>query len=70
MNIDTVKIEIIDWITGLNDPQLIKKILSLKSEKSADKVFTKRIFGSGKHLIDFISDDFNEPIDVFKDYEK
>jgi len=29
MNIDTVKIEIIDWITGLNDPQLIKKILSL-----------------------------------------
>ncbi len=25
-------------------------------------------FGAGKHLIGFIADDFNEPLEDFKDY--
>jgi hypothetical protein len=28
MNIDTIKIELIDWITQLNDHQIINKLLN------------------------------------------
>jgi len=70
MNLDTIKIELIDWLAGINDQSLINKILNLKKEfNNTEKTHTK-IFGSGKHLIEYISDDFNEPIDTFKDYQK
>jgi hypothetical protein len=29
-----------------------------------------KIYGSGKHLIDYVSEDFNEPLDEFKKYQK
>ena len=72
MNLDTIKIEIIDWLAGLNDQSLLNKILNLKKEKefnTTGKTHTK-IFGSGKDLIEYISDDFNDPIDEFNDYQK
>jgi hypothetical protein len=28
----------------------------------------KREFGSGKHIFTYIADDFNEPMDDFKEY--
>ena len=70
MNTDTVKIEIINWIARLNDQYSINKILSLKNELSTKSEVDSTIFGSGKHLIEFISDDFNEPITDFKEYQK
>ncbi|RLD52112.1 MAG: type II toxin-antitoxin system prevent-host-death family antitoxin [Bacteroidetes bacterium] len=70
MNADTVKIELIDWIARLNDQYSINKIVSLKKDLSAKINSDPKIFGSGKHLIEYISDDFNEPIDDFKEYQK
>lgn len=71
MNIDSLKIELIDWISQLTDPSSVKTLLEIKKkvEKSKKKPETK-IFGSGKHLIAHISDDFNTPLEMFKDYQK
>ncbi|MBT3206874.1 MAG: hypothetical protein HN704_03335 [Bacteroidetes bacterium] len=65
MNADTVKIELIDWITKLSDQYSINKLLSLKKELSVTSKSKSAIFGSGKDLIEFVSDDFNEPINDF-----
>ncbi|MBW6534806.1 MAG: DUF2281 domain-containing protein [Mariniphaga sp.] len=70
MNVDTIKIELIDWITRLKDPSSINKVLILKKKLNTKKHSEKKIFGSGKYLIDYISDDFNAPLDDFKAYQK
>lgn len=71
MNIDTIKVELIDWISQLNDQQAINKLLSLKKKLSTKKSGSKsKIYGSGKHLIDYVAEDFNEPLDMFKGYQK
>jgi len=71
MNMDTIKVELIDWIAQLNDQQAIKKLLSLKKKLSSKKSESNsKIYGSGKHLIDYVAEDFNEPLDMFKGYEK
>ena len=71
MNLDSVKVELIDWISQLKDKQAIDKLLALKKRLNPEKVNSKeKIFGSGKHIIKEISDDFNEPLDSFKDYRK
>ncbi|NOX48386.1 MAG: DUF2281 domain-containing protein [Chlorobi bacterium] len=70
MNTDAIKIELIDWITRLSDQYSINKLLSLKKELNKTAKIESEIFGSGKHLIEYISDDFNEPIDDFKEYQK
>ena len=70
MNVDTVKIELIDWIARLKDPSSIDKVLTLKKKLSTKKHSEKKIFGSGKYLIDYIADDFNAPLDDFKAYQK
>jgi len=69
MNVDTAKIEIINWITRLKDPALIGKLLDLKNKEANGKV-GKKIYGSGKHLIDYIAEDFNDPLEEFKPYEE
>ena len=69
MNVDTVKIELIDWITRLKDPALINKLLEFKKSVSIRKS-NKKVFGSGKQLIGYIADDFNEPLDDFKQYQQ
>jgi hypothetical protein len=68
MYVDSAKIEIINWITRLKDPLLIGKLLELKN-KGADGKTGKKIYGSGKHLIEFIAEDFNEPLDEFKPFD-
>lgn len=67
MNLDSVKIELINWIGNLEDRAVIEEILKVKKEKNTNP---KRVFGSGKHLIKHIADDFNEPLEIFKEYEK
>jgi len=71
MNVDTQKIELIDWITHLNDQHVINKVLSLKKKLSSqqEKRNTK-VFGSGKHLIEYIADDFDEPLELFDAYKQ
>ena len=68
MNVDTVKIELITWIGGLDDPQSISKLLNLKNQLSKTVTHERKIFGSGKHLIGKIADDFKAPLEEFKEY--
>jgi len=69
MNTDSLKVELIDWIASLDDDNAIQKVLKLK--KSLTKpIISREIFGSGKGLIDFVADDFNEPLDLFNDYQQ
>jgi hypothetical protein len=70
MNIDTIKVELIDWIAQLNDQHSINKILTLKKKLSTSRKTDSKIFGSGKHLVEYIADDFNDPLDLFKEYQK
>ncbi len=70
MNIDTIKVELIDWIARLNDQYAINKILTLKKKLSTKTKSDAKIFGSGKHLVEYISDDFNDPLEQFKEYQK
>jgi hypothetical protein len=70
MNIDTIKVELIDWIAQLNDQHSINKILTLKKKLSAGRKSSSKIFGSGEHLVEYIADDFNDPLDLFKEYQK
>ena len=67
MDLQTTKMELIDWILKIKDVQIINSIKSIKDQKKEHK---GRQFGSGKHLISKISEDFNEPLDQFKDYQK
>jgi len=71
MNIDTIKVELIDWIAQLNDQQAINKLLTLKKKLSSyKKKPDSKIYGSGKHLVEYIADDFNETPAMFKEYQK
>jgi hypothetical protein len=71
MNIDAIKIELIDWIAQLKDHQAIHKLLSMKNKMSTqENKPDSKMYGSGKHLIDYVSEDFNEPLDEFKKYQK
>ena len=71
MNNDSLKVELIDWIAQLEDKDalnkmlILKKKLSIKTEKPDPK-----IFGSGKHLVEYIAEDFNDPLDFFEAYKK
>lgn len=66
---ETEKLELIHWITELKDINLIEKIIKLKQEANQQET-AKRIFGSGNQLIGTIAEDFNEPLDDFKEYYK
>lgn len=70
MNIDNIKIELIDWIAQLNDQQTINKLLSMKKQMSHQKQKDSIIYGSGKHLIEYIAEDFNDSLDMFNEYQK
>lgn len=65
MNNDTIKIELIDWISRLNDQKVINKLLTLKKSLVLNTESKPKMFGSGKNLIEYISDDFNEPMEEF-----
>lgn len=71
MNIDAIKLELIDWIAQLNDKKAINMLMTLKKKLSTPKSKTdSKIYRSGKDLVDYIAEDFNEPLDEFKDYQK
>lgn len=67
--IDIEKSEIIDWIQKLKDSELVHKIFILKKETEAKKG-TNRKAGDGKYLIEYIAEDFNDPIDHFDEDTK
>jgi hypothetical protein len=72
MNIDVEKSEILNWVQKLQDSELIHKVLLLKkeSEKAKTIISAKRKAGDGKYLIEYIAEDFNDPIDHFDEDTK
>lgn len=71
MNNDSIKIELIDWIAHLNDHQSINEVMTLKNKLNVKRMEPDlKLFGSGKHLIEYIAADFNDPLDEFKEYQK
>ncbi|MBY0435618.1 MAG: DUF2281 domain-containing protein [Cyclobacteriaceae bacterium] len=74
MNIELEKSEIVSWIRQLKDIDLIEKIKSLKLDSEKKSINNSsasrqtRKFGDGKHIITYVADDFNEPLDDFKEY--
>lgn len=72
MNIDTVKVELIDWIAQLKDEQTLQHLQALKNKEVLPQEGEppSKIYGSGKHLIAHVAEDFNEPLDSFQAYQK
>ena len=70
MNIEAEKSELINWIGKLKNQQLIQEILLLKEKTEKPTVRSPRKFGDGKHIFTYIAEDFNAPLDDFKEYMK
>lgn len=69
MNVDTRKVELINWIVKLNDQHAIK-IPAFKIKQSARcKKSDTDIIGLLKHLIEYTADKFNDTCDL-KEYQK
>jgi hypothetical protein len=68
MNIEAQKLELIEWISRLQSSKIIQELLSIKKQEKNPSQEGIRKFGSGKHIFTYIAEDFNEPLDDFKEY--
>jgi ABC-type Na+ transport system ATPase subunit NatA len=68
MDIQTKKLELLNWIMQLNDLSIIREVENLMESLKQKKYLKKREFGCGKGIFTYVSDDFNEPLDDFKEY--
>ena len=69
MNIATQKLELIQWISNLNDLRVLEEVLEFRKKNASKLTQPKRFFGCGKDIILEIADDFNEPLDEFNEYK-
>lgn len=67
MTVETQKLELIDWILNLKDNSLLAEIARLKNAKIRTKT-SRRKFGCGKGIFTYVSEDFDEPLEDFKEY--
>jgi hypothetical protein len=69
MNTESLKLELIQWILSLKDPQTLDKIKQMK-ENSLEKavVIQPRQFGCGKGIFTYVADDFDETPPGFEEY--
>jgi hypothetical protein len=68
MNIETQKLELIEWISRLQNIHIVNEIQNIKQKEKKPEQESTRKFGSGKHIFTYVADDFNEPLDDFKEY--
>lgn len=68
MTVEAQKLELIQWIASLDNQQLLQQIAELKQQALPPMSKPKREFGFGRHAILRIADDFNAPLDDFKEY--
>ena len=66
MEIAAKKLELLDWLLHLTDETIISQLDRLR-KKSVDKTSDSPKFGRLKGKIR-MADDFNAPLDVFKEY--
>lgn len=69
MNVETQKLEIIEWVIRLKDVSAIKELMKVKNVHPTKKRGTRK-FGSGKNIFTYVADDFDAPLPDFKDYMK
>ena len=69
MNIQSLKLELIQWILLLQDHQLLNEIQKIK-ENSVDNAATlqPRKFGCGKGIFTYVADDFDATPPGFEEY--
>ena len=69
MNIQSLKLELIQWILSSQDIQLLNKIHNIK-EKSGENssAIQPRKFGCGKGIFTYVADDFDETPPGFEEY--
>ena len=71
MNVDAQKLELIEWILKLRDAWTIKEIMKIKEITPARKAKNNsRKFGGGKHIFTYVAEDFDEPLEDFREYMK
>ena len=69
MNIQSLKLELIQWILLLQDDQILNEIQKIK-EKSIYNAVTlqPRKFGCGKGIFTYVADDFDATPPGFEEY--
>ena len=66
MTLEAQKSEIIEWVSKLTDNGILGEILKLRERSATQQPVRK--FGSGKHIFTYVAEDFNEPLEDFKEY--
>lgn len=68
MTSQTQKLELIQWIIELKNARLLSEVSALKKQTEQSSIVFKRTFGCGKEVIIDIAEDFNAPLEDFKEY--
>lgn len=69
MNIQTQKLELINWILEINDEEVINQVSGILKEVINPKEPRKiRKRGFAKGFFTYVAEDFDEPLEEFKDY--
>lgn len=68
MTLEAQKSEIIKWVSKLTDNEILDEILKLREKEESSAEQPLRKFGSGKHIFTYVAEDFNEPLEDFKEY--
>lgn len=67
MDINTKKLELLEWLLHVEDSSLLSKVEDLKSSFKKNEKNNQPVFGRLKGLIE-IKPDFDAPLEDFKDY--
>lgn len=71
MSVESIKLDLISWISRLNDKDILNEMLNIKNKANSKMNDEKRkIYGAGKDMFGHVAEDFDDPIDEFKEYEK
>ncbi len=66
--VELLKYQLIAWIIALNDTQLLQEISTIWEKAQQEPEPKIRQFGAMKGLVLYMADDFNEPLEDFKEY--
>ena len=68
MNEQAQKLDLIRWIADLDDAQVLHQLAEIKEQARPNSSPVMRKFGDGKHIFTYVAEDFNEPLDDFREY--
>ena len=69
MNIESLKLELIQWILLLQEPQLLNEIQDIKEQSGKNPTAIQpRQFGCGQGIFTYVADDFDAIPPGFEEY--